>query len=64
MYYIYLLDINSSGVADTTSPSGLAFTDILARLAQAGLLLAGQIDRDSQPLKPLKLFGGIDQQFL
>ena len=28
-----LLDINSCALADTTSPSGLAFTDFLARLA-------------------------------
>ena len=34
------IDINSSRVANTSSPSGLAFKGLLAQLAQAGLLLA------------------------
>lgn len=41
--YWYL--VNSCAVADTISPSGIAFTDFSSRLAEAGLILAQAGDR-------------------
>ena len=61
--------INSSRVADTSSrlgwpiqaaQAGSLSEAFLTRLAQAGLLLAQQIDHGSQPLET---FGGIDEHF-
>ena len=39
---------NFFAVADTSTPSGIAFTDVLARMDQAGLLLASGLSRRPQ----------------